>query len=29
VGDKFGLRINSIVLPGERFRRVESVGASG
>lgn len=23
VGEKFGLRINSIVLPGERFRRVE------
>lgn len=23
VGDKFGLRITSIVLPGERFRRVQ------
>jgi flagellar motor switch/type III secretory pathway protein FliN len=27
VGEKFGLRINSIILPGERFRRVQKAAA--
>lgn len=29
VGEKFGLRINSIILPGERFRRVRTAATAG